>query len=379
MKSSNIITHFEDLEKLKNEKIVLLYSGGLDGTYLLAKLRERNFKHVYALTIDIGGENNIKQILDYVERFGYHSFIANKREEFVDEYVKYAIKAKGLFFGRYPISASLSRPLTAKEAVNQSNILDSSVILHTANCTQNSMRRFNNALRLLKYDGHYGSPFHSLNVSRKEKIQYLEGKGLKCLFNTHSTDVNIWCREFESGNFENPEYIDIPESMYEWTKVTNPNNFTELKIEFSNGVPVRVDDKLMNLENIILYLNKKVGEFGIGRYIGLEEISNSQKVLEIREAPAAQVLIDAFGHLENATLNNESILIKTNIEQMWIREASEGRWFDNLRLALQSFIDSLSSHVSGIVKYNLSVFNLKLTGISSIKGRYISDRSQYGG
>ena len=45
--------------------------------------------------------------------------------------------------------------------------------------------------------------------------------------------------------------------------------------------------------------------FGVGRFCGLEHLEQGEKVLEVREAPAAHLLMDAFRHLETATLDAE--------------------------------------------------------------------------
>jgi len=53
----------------------------------------------------------------------------------------------------HPISASLSRPLLAKIAYEQAQSYGIDLIIHTANPTQNSLRRFDGPSKLPMADG----------------------------------------------------------------------------------------------------------------------------------------------------------------------------------------------------------------------------------
>ena len=75
---------------------------------------------------------------------------------------------------------------------------------------------------------------------------------------------------------------------------------------------------------LIARLNEHVGAYGIGRYCGLEHLDDGEKVLEVREAPAAHLLMNAYRHLEMATLDPELLREKLSLEQIWVREAIEG-------------------------------------------------------
>lgn len=377
--SNNTIHSLEDIYQYRTQKVLVLYSGGVDGTYLLLKLFNSGFKHVYALTIDIGGDIEKNDITNIVNSFGYTSLIIDKRDEFTMNYLSKAIFSKALFLNGYPISASLSRPLKAYTAVEIAKSLEIKIIIHTSNNSQNSMRRFNNSFKLLQFKGVYGSPFEYSSVSRKEKLRELAENKKFYNFKSYSSDINIWCREFESGEFDNPENINIDAEMYLWTRVIENKAPISISIGYVNGLPVTVNDAEMKLIDIISYLNKALGVYGIGRFIGLEEISNGQKVLEIREAPAAHLLIDGFRHLETAILKNDSIFNKMHMEQIWIRECSEGRWFDELKCAAEAFVSALAQRISGTVTYNVHYYSCQITSIKAINPIYILDRNKLDG
>lgn len=59
---------------------------------------------------------------------------------------------------------------------------------------------------------------------------------------------------------------------------------------------------------------------------GLEHISTGEKVLEVREAPAAVIIMYALRHLETASLGVGSIVLNQGLEQAWSQEAVSGAW-----------------------------------------------------
>jgi len=373
------IYSLKDLDSyLRNDAILCLFSGGVDSTYLLHILHSMGFNKVIALTVDIGQEIDDSFIEGNVKKFGYRWIKLDKKIEFVNRYVFPSIVAHADYLGGHPISASLSRPLIVKEAIDLSSEHNVKLILHTANSSQNSLRRFNNSLSILQYRGNYGSPFVMNPVLRSEKLAALLKRGVsfdsrpKC-----SVDENIWVREFEYGSIDSLERMKIHEKYYLWSKPTSVNDQLELVISLRNGVPFLSENDDQTIVDYICFLNKNVGSYGHGRYIWLEEISHGRKVQEAREAPAATILFDAYRRLESACLSSEEIRVKRNIEQVWVREASEGRWFGDLKNASQAFIESLSSKVNGSIRYIINSKSITPISMKPEKSLCISNREIY--
>ncbi|MGW4024401.1 hypothetical protein [Streptomyces sp. NPDC005009] len=76
-------------------------------------------------------------------------------------------------------------------------------------------------------------------------------------------------------------------------------------------------------------------------------------MLEIREMPAAWLLLSSYRHIESACLDTELTREKRLLEQVWVREALEGRWFGELRLTVQSFVDACAARTTGSVTWRL--------------------------
>ncbi|GAA2332906.1 argininosuccinate synthase-related protein [Streptomyces caniferus] len=375
---SGLVRSFHDIESGRLDRdspVVVLFSGGLDSTYQLHRLASAGFADIHAVYADLGAGEDISEQKHVAEQLSVHLHILDGREVFAEEYVRPAVAAQSVYLGTHPISSSLSRPLLAKLAVEQANALGATAVLHTANRSQNTMRRLNGALRLLGWTGAYGSPYDLDPVDRDQKVRELESRGLVHMSKRlTSVDSNLWCREFESGVLEDPEEHSVPEHLYRWSVLPTQSTATEIEIGFDRGVPCSIDGAELSLRVLIDTLNQRVGAFGIGRYSGLEHLQGGQKVLELREMPAAWILLRSYRHLETATLDAESIREKMHVEQIWVREALEGRWFANLRRASQSFIDTCASQVTGTVRWRLRHGTADTLSIRASHPLYLRDR-----
>lgn len=381
--SNASIHRFEDLSDLitSDEKIICLFSGGLDGAYLLHHLRGKKPGQVLALTVDVGGEDDVPKAARIARRLGATPIVLDEVKNFAANFVLPALQAHSCYLGGHPISASLTRPLLADCAARVAREHQCKVILHSATSSQNSLRRFNGALAGLGFAGIYGTPYEQSAVSREEKQRVLREFGIdEFEHRAHSFDTNFWCREFESGDLEDPEGFEVSEALYRWSRNAPESSLPQaasLTLEFAQGIPVALNGREMGFIAIVHALNEMAGSYGVGRFTGLEEIPGGAKVLEIREMPGAYVLLDAYRRLETACLSSETLREKINIEQIWTREAVEGRWFDPMKRAADAFISALAGSVSGSVKYRLTHNELRLTALKCPKPLYIRDRTLY--
>jgi argininosuccinate synthase len=363
----------------RNRPVVTLFSGGLDSTYLLHRLTGAGFTEVHAFCADLGVGEDIDELRHVTDHLGIRLHLVDARRPFADAHVRPAIAAQAVYLDTHPISSSLSRPLIAELAVDLAAELSAQAVLHTANRSQNTLRRLNGALALLGYPGWYGSPYDLEPVHRERKAAELEAIGLPHLSKrVASIDANLWCREFESGVLDDPEDHAVPEHLYLWTaQGTEPAADETLEIAFTGGTPTALDGTPLPLTDLIGTLNRRAGRHGIGRYSGLEHLPGGQKVLELREMPAATLLLRTYRHLETATLAAETVREKMHLEQLWVREALEGRWFGELRTACDRFIAACAAHVTGTVRWRLSRGTAQTRSIVAARPRYVRDRETW--
>lgn len=381
MKTVSRIRSFDDLSLVakSTQTILTLFSGGLDSTFVLKELAKHTETEVICLTVDLGEGVDRSDLEELAKHFGARSIVMDGRESFARDAVLPAIQTNARYMGMYPVSSSLSRPIISRYAVELANELNCGAIVHTANQSQNSLRRLNGSIEQLGYSGYYGTPYEFSALTREEKIAELKAIGLgKFQARGVSGDANLWCREFESGALDNPEAFEVPEHLFEWTAGTTDLRLnSDFCIRFECGIPISINDERMSLVDLIAATNQKVGQFKIGRYAGLEHLEHGEKVLEVREAPAAHILMDAYRHLETAVLDAEVIREKLALEQIWVREAIEGRWYGELRTAVEAFMSSTSSSISGLVSYRLRHGAADVCSIKADQPRYLKDRDSW--
>lgn len=357
---------------------VCLFSGGLDGTYLLHLLAKHGCRNVTALTVDLGGDLDPEAVRYVARQMGARCLILDRREEFARDFVIPAIAAQSAYLGSHPISASLSRPMMAGVACQAAAENGCTAIIHTSNRSQNSLRRFNGSLASLGFTGPFGSPFDQGSISREDKIHELQAAGVHLpAGRSASSDSNFWSREFESGKLDDPEDLVPPEALYEWTRPSATADKVRLTVRFRTGVPVELDGESLDFLTLTERLNRLAGSYSLGRYEGLEEIEDGSKVQEVREMPAAFVLFDAYRRLESCSVSADCIREKMHVEQLWVREAIEGRWYQPLRAAGQAFILTVAQKVNGTATYDLSPNKLQVRSLKAEEPLYIRDRTEY--
>jgi argininosuccinate synthase len=308
---------------------------------MLKELADRGCR-VTALAVDVGEGAAVKELQEITRRFGVTLRVVDARDEFALDAVLPAIRAQARYLGMYPISSSLSRPILARTAVRLAHELGCDAIIHTANQSQNSLRRLNGAIEQLGFSGLYGTPYEFSAMTRAEKIDALQAVGMsKFQARGISGDANLWCREFESGALDNPEAFWVPESLFDWTAPSNAIAVAaDFSVTFECGVPVALDGQCLPLLSLISRLNLQAGAFGVRRFSGLEHLEQGGKVLEVREA-------------------------------------IEGRWFGAVREAADSFIASTARHVTGTVGYRLRPGAADVCSIKADKPLYLTDRDSW--
>jgi argininosuccinate synthase len=363
---------------VSSRPVVVLFSGGLDSSYLLKLLRGAGIEDIVALAVDVGDDLDQATLRHRAERLGATLEVVDARTEFARDFVAPAIQAQSYYLGMYPISSSLSRPLMAKTAMEVAERHGAQAILHSAHPSQNSIRRINTSLDLLGFDGLFGTPFEETPVSRSVEAAELAEIGIADLATRSiSMDTNLWCREFESGEIDDPESFAIPPRLYKWTRADSVAEPDSVAVTFEEGRPTAIDGRVPGLRDLVAELNQRAGAHRIGRYSGLEHLAGGQKVLEVREMPAAHVLLQGYAQLLAASADAETIREKAHIDQIWVREAVEGRWFGHLRTAAQAFVSAVSAAVTGTVTMELRTGGIAVSGIRAAAPLYIRNREAW--
>ncbi len=374
------IRSFEELVGLHNPNAIVttMYSGGLDSSYVLLKLRKMGFKNILAVVVDLGEEIGEAEVQARAEQLGAKYVYIDAKTKFAEDGIRQAIKANAKYCGLFPVSSSISRPVIANAVADYATSMNSSILLHTANRSQNSLRRLNGAIETNGYRGAFGSPYECSAMTREHKLSELKEAGIEFSGERSlSGDENLWCREFESGSVDDPESFVVPEEAFVWTSQQEGLQPIEVTLKFEGGELVQVDNRNVELAEAIQHLNETIGRYGHGRYIGLEHLADDEKVLEVREAPAAMLLMEALRHIEMATLDTAALQHKLQLEEQWTQEAVAGRWNSSISKMCMAGIEEACATSTGILKFQVDANRFFLSSLQAENPKYIRDRDQW--
>lgn len=367
---------------MSQQKVLLVYSGGLDTSICIPMMREEyGYKDVVTVTIDVGQDPaDIRQAEEKAKLMNTEHYTIDAKEEFAKEFCWAAVRANGDYQG-YPMSTSIARPLIAQVAAKQAQKLGITSFAHGCTGKGNDQYRIEFGIRALIPNATIHAPIRERNLTRSWELDYAAKKGVPVTQSAGkiwSIDENLWGRSIEGGRLEEPDFAP-PEEIFQWTKSIDQSAAKPmtLTIAFKNGVPFSLNGEVLSPAQLILQMNKWAGDHGIGRIDVMEDRMMGLKVRENYECPAATVLLKAHRAIENLVLTREEIRFKALVDQEWSRMAYEGLWWDPLKEDLEAFINSTQVRVTGEVQLKLYKGQATVTGRQSPWALYSEDLASF--
>lgn len=347
-------------------KVVLAYSGGLDTSVAIKWLVEKYGAEVITVTVDVGQQEDFKEIEERAYKIGSHKhYTIDAKEEFVEKFIFQAVKANALYEDKYPLSTALSRPLISLKLVEVAEREGAEAIAHGCTGKGNDQLRFEITIKSLRPDLQTLAPIREWGMSRSEEVAYANKHGIPIPTKSkrYSIDQNLWGRSIEGGELEDPTKPP-PDEVFEWTTSPEgaPNEAEYVEVDFEKGVPKAINGLKCRPVDLVSNLNKIAGRHGVGRIDHIEDRAVGFKSREVYECPAACVLIEAHRDLEKLVLNRNELAFKRLVDSTWAGLIYNGLWADPLREELDAFIDKANERVTGAVK--LKLFKGHLTPVS---------------
>lgn len=367
--------------KRLSEKIVLAYSGGLDTSVSIRWLQEKYNAEVVTLTLDLGQQDDLGEIAERAYALGvknHHEL--DVKEEFVANYICPAIRANGLYGGKYPLATALGRPLIATKLVEIAEKEGATAVAHGCTGKGNDQVRIDVTVRALNPSLKVIAPVRDWNMSRDQEILYAKEKGIKIKSSSsiYSIDQNLWGRSIESGPLENPAE-EPPNDAFEWVVPPEeaPNTPGYVELGFTDGIPTSVNGTETSTLELIKTVSRIAGGYGVGIVDQMEDRLVGIKSREVYEAPAATTIIEAHRELEHMVLTRHEIAFKERVEKEWAWLVYSGLWMEPLRFALDSFIRTTQRRVDGNIRLKLYKGGIRVVGRSSENSLYKLELSTY--
>lgn len=362
MQKGRVYYKISSYEGKKGEvnRVVLLYSGGLDTSVMVKWIQEEYKAEVITLTLDIGQQaDNLEKIRRKALKLGaIKAYVIDAKEEFAENYIARGIKANGMYQGRYYLSTPLGRPLLAKWAVKIAAQEGADTIAHGCTGKGNDQVRIEGTALALNPDIKIIAPVREWSMGRDKELEYAKKHGIPVKQSSdkpYSYDDNMWGVTGEGGEIENPALIPPLGKILQVCTLPEkaPDNPEIIELEFVKGLPVALNREQLKLVDIIKRLNKIGAKHGIGISIHIEDRIVGLKVRGVYEAPAAEIIITAHKDLEKYVCPRQENEFKTMVDQKWAYLCYGGLWYDPLIQDLNSFIDKVNEKVTGKVKVKL--------------------------
>lgn len=371
---------------MEKEKVVLAYSGGLDTSIIIPWLKDNyNDLDIIACCVNVGQEDDMDFVRDKAIASGASKvYIENVVNEFVEEYVYKGVKANAVYEGKYLLGTAYARPLIAKKLVEAAHREGAKYIAHGCTGKGNDQVRLETAIASLDPTIEIIAPWRIWDItSREEAIDYAQSKNVDLNGITkekiYSRDQNILHISHEGGMLEDPaNEPDFDEILVMTNTVEKTPDVAEyVEIEFKEGIPVKLNEKKLNGEEMLSSLNKIGGTHGIGVIDLLENRLVGMKSRGIYETPGGTLLLEAHKYLESFVLEKETTHYKDLIGQKYAELVYNAMWFSGLKNAFDAFIDTTQKNVNGTVKLKLYKGTIKFAGMASDNALYNESISSF--
>jgi argininosuccinate synthase len=342
------------------ERVLLLYSGGLDTSVMLKWIQDSYEAEVVCLTVNLGQPGEDSVLIAYKsKRLGaLECHVVDAREEFAREYLVPAIKANALYGGGYPLFTALGRPLIAKLAVEYARSSGCDTIAHGCTGKGNDQVRIEATVATLAPELKTIAPVRSWQMGREEEIAYAREHGIPVKGGTevapYSIDDNLWGRSSEGRWIEDLGHAPEDDVFQLVTRPeAAPDEAETIEVGFERGVPVALDGERLELVELLERAAEIGARHGVGIVDHIEDRIVGLKVRDIYEAPAAAILLTAHQELEKLVGTIHQNQFKSELDHKWAYLVYAGLWWEPLRTDLDAYMDAANSQVTGTIGLKL--------------------------
>jgi argininosuccinate synthase len=354
-----------------NKKIVLAFSGGLDTSFCIPYLLDQDYE-VHTLFVNTGGtpEKEERAITKRAKELGAKKHInINVEKSLWSEILIPLIQSGALYQNKYPALCS-DRYLIVKESIKLCQKLNTKDIAHGCTGMGNDQIRFDLSIRA---HGDYNiiTPIREIqNITKNVRgyeEDYLKAKGFKVssMHKKYSVNENLMGATISGSEID--VWDEPSDESFVLCKLPHqyPKKTKSLKIKFSKGKVLSLNEKRVQGADLLRSLNSLGGSFGIGRTVFSSDTIIGLKGRFVFEAPGITILMAAHRALEESVLTDKQNAVKTQVGQEWVNLVYKGFYFEPLRENLEAFLTDSQKTVSGEVTLKLSPGKVDAVAVKS--------------
>jgi argininosuccinate synthase len=341
-------------------RVLLLYSGGLDTSVMLKWIQDEYDAEVVALTINLGQPGEDYDVVQgkALQLGAIAAEVVDAREEFARDFVVPAIKANAIYGLAYPLFTALGRPLIAKLAVEYARKHACDTIAHGCTGKGNDQVRIEATIATLAPELKVIAPVRGWQMGREEEIAYARQHGIPIKggaeHTPYSIDDNLWGRSSEGRWIEDLDHAPDDDVFQLVTRPElAPDEPEVVTVEFERGVPVGLNGSRLDLVELLERAAEIGCRHGVGIVDHIEDRIVGLKVRDIYEVPAAAIILPAHAELERLVGTIHQNQFKGELDRKWAYLVYAGLWWEPLRSDLDAYMDSVNEQVTGTIGMKL--------------------------
>jgi len=353
---------------MKNQKVVLAYSGGLDTSFCVKYLTIEKNMEVHAVLVNTGGfdKNEIKLVEDKAYLLGAKSFTCiDNVSNFYEKCIKYLVFGNVLRNNTYPLSVSAERMFQAIAVVKHAELIGAKTIAHGSTGAGNDQVRFDLVFNILGNDIEIITPIRDNQLSREAEIEYLKKHGVNVSWEKAKYSINqgLWGTSV-GGSETLTSNQPLPEEAFP-SQLKNALS-EDVELLFEKGELIGINEKKYpHPIQAIQALQQLAAPFAIGRDTHVGDTIIGIKGRVGFEAAAPLIILKAHHLLEKHTLTKWQQYWKEQLANWYGMLLHEGQFLEPVMRNIETFLTDSQKTVSGKVFVKLLPYRFELQGIES--------------